>query len=461
MRHTSREISDRGVWRSLLSNREGTALVITLLITLGLTGLVFGVLIAVQTETRLTSNRSMRQKTFYLAERGVEETIAYLAQTGVPLLGAGPDGGGPVQIFDTQTTAEGSFEAWADPLDSNMGRASRFLMVTVRATLAGTAVSNSVRIKLGQENFARFAYFTNEEHHAGGGTIWFLTGDEFYGPVYSNDQLHIHGDPIFHDAVVSGAANIDYYDGGPPADNPVFEGGITFNGDVIELPSNTDLVKVKGLEPDGLYFDAANVTIEMFVNAMDEGKLNVKINNGEFTEYDLPANGVCYVSGNALVSGTLKGQVTIVSDKTIEIMDNIVYHTDPRIDPESTDILGLFAEGDVVMDGSPGCPNNDIADETVMGALMALKYSFTVENHASGTPRGALVLYGGIIQTRRGPIGSFSGASGQTLTGYTKDYTYDPRLRDYPPPAFPTTGQVLKISWEEIAPNEDISANFW
>jgi hypothetical protein len=96
-----------------------------------------------------------------------------------------------------------------------------------------------------------------------------------------------------------------------------------------------------------------------------------------------------------------------------------------------------------------------------MATIMALKYSFTVENYASGTPRGTLVLYGGLIQERRGPVGSYSGASGQLLTGYAKDYTYDPRLRDTPPPGFPTTGTVKKVSWEEIDPTEDIAANAW
>jgi len=143
------------------------------------------------------------------------------------------------------------------------------------------------------------------------------------------------------------------------------------------------------------------------------------------------------------------------------IYDNLIYHTDPRVDPESMDILGVIAEKNILLDGSPHGPNADVADETIMGCFMALEWSFTAENYASGTPRGTLVLYGGMIQRRRGPIGTFSGSSGQPLTGWTKDYTFDSRLIDYPPPAFPTTGQVEKISWEEIDPSTDIAANSW
>ena len=75
MRCTTQKINDREMFRSLLPNREGNALVVTLLLTLSLSGLVLGALMSTQTETRLTSNHSMRQKTFYLAERGVEAEL--------------------------------------------------------------------------------------------------------------------------------------------------------------------------------------------------------------------------------------------------------------------------------------------------------------------------------------------------------------------------------------------------
>jgi len=450
------------MWRKLFPpDNSGNALVVTLLITLSLSGLVLGALMASQTETRLSSNQNMQEKAFYLAERGVEESIAWLSQTGVPLIGSGPGGGGPVALFVDQEAGEGTYSAYADPLSSNNGQASRYVAVTVRATLDGVGVSRALRVKLGQENFARYAYFTDLEHHMGGGTIWFVGEDEFFGPVHSNDQLHIHGSPIFHDEVTSGASSIDYYHGGPPEDDPVFDMGYQLNFTYIPLPLDTDLIKAKGLEPDGLYFSGNNVHVTMFVNGSDEGQLRVQINNGPETDYDLPNNGVCYVDGRALVKGTLKGQLTIAADGDIEIMDNVVYHTDPRTDPTSTDILGLVSEWDVVMDGSPHGDNVDVADETVMAAIMALKYQFTVENYASGTPRGTLVLYGALIQQHRGPIGTFSGNSGQPLTGYTKHYTYDPRLADTPPPAFPTTGQVEKIAWEEVDPSTDITANYW
>ena len=53
-----------------------------------------------------------------------------------------------------------------------------------------------------------------------------------------------------------------------------------------------------------------------------------------------------------------------------------------------------------------------------------------------------------IIQKARGPVGTISG--GTISTGYAKDYYYDPRLADNPPPYFPTTGSYDLISWKKL-----------
>ncbi len=462
MNYKSSAISSIARRTEFLRDNRGNALVVTLLITLALSGLVMGALMSSQTETRLSGNQTMQEQAFYLAERGVEETIAWLSQSGSPFIGGGANGGQPVSLFEDVQTDTGTYDAWLDPLDTNGGQASRYLAVNVRGTLNGSGLSRSLRVKMGQQNFSRFAYFSDEEHHNGGSTIWFVTDDEFFGPVHTNDQLHIYGSPQFHDEVASGAATIDYWHGGPPQDDPVFDKGVQLNTPYIPLPLNTDLIAAKGLEADGLFFSANTVEIVLFVNGSDEGKMDVKVGNGgAWTEYDIPANGVCYVDGRAVIQGELAGQLTIASNDDIEIYDSLVYHTDPRLDPESTDILGVVSEKNILLDGSPHGPNADVADETIMGCFMALQWSLTAENYASGTPRGTLVLYGGLIQKRRGPIGTFSGNSGQPLTGWTKDYTFDSRLLDYPPPAFPTTGQVEKIAWEELDPATDLADNGW
>jgi len=155
-----------------------------------------------------------------------------------------------------------------------------------------------------------------------------------------------------------------------------------------------------------------------------------------------PSNKAIFVTGGDLtVSGTLNGQLTMGTNKDIVIPNNILYSDNPRTNPGSTDMLGLIAEKDVVI--SQTAPNNVEVDASVM----ALGNSFIVENWWEGPAKGTLSVYGGIIQRERGPVGTFSSSTGNKLSGYSKDYNYDPRLIASPPPFYPTTGDYVSLSW--------------
>ncbi len=74
--------------------------------------------------------------------------------------------------------------------------------------------------------------------------------------------------------------------------------------------------------------------------------------------------------------------------------------------------------------------------------------SFGVANYNTKTPTGTLKVLGGMIQKARGAVGTQSG--GVLATGYAKDYHYDARMADNPPPFFPTTGGYDRISWRRL-----------
>lgn len=447
--------------KKTLSNNSGMALVIVILVLVALAGLVMGISSISVNETQLAANEMLDKQLFYLAEGGVEKSIQYLSQLAVPFLGSGPNNDQPVKLYDNLPLyGKGTVTSYLDPLDTNTGNPTRFVAITVRATLNNSGMTKCLQVKVGQQNFSRYAYFSDLEKSPSGSTIWFFTKDVFYGPVHTNDQMHIYGSPTFYEEVSSAASSIDYYHGGPPEDNPTFHKGITLNASTIPLPINTDMLLDKANQPGGLVLSGNPVRIRFMLDSSDNPFLRVTI-GGTTSDMSYPANGVIYVNGKAQVEGVVRGQLTIGCSGDIEIMDNITYYTDPRIDPTSTDLLGLVAERNVYMDGDPSGPNYDAADETVMAAIMALNTSWTVENYNQGTPRGKLIVYGGIIQKQRGPVGTFYSSTGQVATGYEKDYTFDPRLMDNPPPAFPTTGQIEKISWAEIDPSTDISRNFW
>ena len=172
--------------------------------------------------------------------------------------------------------------------------------------------------------------------------------------------------------------------------------------------------------------------------------------------------GVIYVDGKVVISGVLRGRVTLAATNEIIIGDDITYASDPGLGT-CADILGLFGADDVVVAdntlNSPQIPGNgnnhftydDTKDEFIHAIVLALN-QFTVENYSSGDDkaekcegdlwgRGCLYLTGGIIQNTRGAVGTINHPGG---TGYVKRYSYDRCGATAPPPYFPTTGHFSR-----------------
>jgi hypothetical protein len=147
---------------------------------------------------------------------------------------------------------------------------------------------------------------------------------------------------------------------------------------------------------------------------------------------------------------TIATNVTAGNDVTIT--DNLVYQTPPKADQPMTHpsnlrapCLGIVAE-DVVLSSS--CPNEMTIDGVILaGGENTTNGSFYYAGWNS-VKRNNLHVLGGIIQKKRGPIGTFNINNNVQINGYNKDYKYDTRMVDNPPPFFPTTGQYDMKSWQ-------------
>ena len=443
----------RGQYLSPFRGEEGSALVAAfwMLVVLLLAGLAASY--STTTEVGLSRNERVEAQLFYLAEAGIAQTKKHLNNLGALFVGGGDEGTAPVQVYLNEPIGaaagvSGTFTAYVDPQDKQEGKPTKYLAITVRARMPGLPIVKVIQERVGQENFAKYAYFTDFEEMADGTEIWFTTNDMLRGPVHSNDQINILGDPVFLREVTSVASSINY--GGGP-DNPIFNmaGQPVFDVDPVSLPTDLDLLRVKAQETDGLYFTGDAELVLGYDPGTDFAYVDVDQGSGPIT-YQIPANGVLYVNGNIEIKGELKGQLTVACTGDMWLMDDIVYNTDPRVHPDTADdLLGLVSEQNVIVAAT--VENLDAGDETFMCSIMALNESFTVENYDTGSHRGDLVVVGGIIQTRRGPVGLVSGE------GYSKDYIYDDRLADHPPPSFPTTGKVITLAWRELDPSYDIS----
>jgi len=164
-----------------------------------------------------------------------------------------------------------------------------------------------------------------------------------------------------------------------------------------------------------------------------------------------------YVSGEEI---EVRSGWTIANDvnagKTIKITNNLVYNTRPDKTQDRTASANLLAgtlglvSKDIII-GSSAPANLEIDGVCLAGGHNTTTGSFYVQNYDTKTPTGTLRVLGGIIQKNRGPVGTFNSSTGVTSTGYAKDYSYDPRMANDPPPYFPTTGQYDRLSWQVLA----------
>jgi hypothetical protein len=125
---------------------------------------------------------------------------------------------------------------YVGPTGSTSGQFGRFSSIVAEARdQRGNGFIR--RLELTQESFAKFAYWSNDESN-GNQTIFFNNGDELWGPVWSNDTIHV-GDKgaIFHDEVGTAMVVTGKNYG-------VFVKGVLEKQKLIKLPSTTTLTKL-------------------------------------------------------------------------------------------------------------------------------------------------------------------------------------------------------------------------
>ena len=136
-------------------------------------------------------------------------------------------------------------------------------------------------------------------------------------------------------------------------------------------------------------------------------------------------------NGDAFVSGTLKGHLTIASQNYIYIVGDLLYSNNQQ------DLLGLVAQNAIwiwnpMKNINASTPSGTALlgqNRTIYGALLSVAHTVAVQNYQIGGARGTLKVVGSIAQNFRGTVG-------QGVNGFLKDYGYDTRLTYQSPPKF-------------------------
>lgn len=391
-----------------------------------------------------TANNFKRQaQAIGLAEAGLDRALVYLRIQGTPPVGSIPN---ITQSLGTPLI--GSYNVTITDLGAPSGSASaRRYRVTSIGTTALGGIHQTLTNYLQTDNYARYIWFTDNESF-GGTNVWFWNQDHLNGPTHTNGHFNIAGNPVFEGEVRSVDSYIRYFNDGhninsanlsnPPHDLPDFQSTVTLGAEATNMPTQALNLRTASTATGGLRL-TGNTTVVLNSN----GTMNVSNWNKGWSNRNmpLPANGALFVNNGSLtISGTLSGRLTAGSSGDINVPSSIVYANDPRVNPTSTDTLGLISERDVVIDS--GASTNLEID----ASIMALNTSFMLEDWWTGGAKGTLTVFGGIIQNERGPVGTFSGST--KVSGYSKNYSYDARLLSFPPPFIPTTGDYITLSWE-------------
>ncbi len=309
--------------------------------------------------------------------------------------------------------------------------ASPGTLYNITSTGSYKGITKTMVFQVNMISFCKWNYLSNTEISPVWGTLWFITGMTTTGEVHSNGQFNMYGTPIFTGAVSQHAATINYYHGGPPLDNPDFRGGLTLSAPTVAVTTATviDPIKSSAQQPQGLY-----LTGNSRATFLSNGTMNVTnaVKGWVNVNMAMPANQAIFVTGgNATVQGTVKGQVTVGCDKDIIIGGNLLYNTDPRTTPSSTDVVGLVAQNNIkVTDSGP-------FNIEIDAYLVAITGDFEVMNFWNFL-KGDMVQFGGLMNSYCGATGAFNPYTGQMVMGYNQLMYYDNRFaQNFSPPYFP------------------------
>jgi hypothetical protein len=315
-----------------------------------------------------------------------------------------------------------------------------------KLTTTGTyrGISKTVEVIFKPSSFSKFAYFSTNDP----GNLYWSYKDTIWGPFHMEGKINAYRHPVFHGKATSKTGVHNYQS--EALDAPRFYGGYE-SGVSLQFP-NDGLVNLMNVAAAGGHLFTGHDTVYITF-AGDSLKYRYAANDPDSTVHtqSFAPNGVIFTNeGTVRLKGVVKGQYTVGCseptgtgpDGNIYLDDDIVYYNDPRIDPSSTDMLGICAKNNVQI------ANNlaNSSDINIHASIYSEKGGFGAGWSSFTQPNGHINLYGGIQNKSRVQIGVIHGSD---IWGFNRRYKYDERLMLFSPPAYPGTGDMEIVSWFE------------
>lgn len=469
-----------------LRQNKGFALVFSLIFLTLIISYITVYILAVGNGVIEANRIANLKKAYYIADAGLADAYARIVKAGLNTFASSTctntniPSTCTVPFIPSATTDNGTYLVGSVSGSYNVsivlsGNPRTNYIITSTGTYGNA--SKTLQVKIIGASISRFAYWSNTEINPQLGTLWWISGMLTSGPIQTNGQFNIFGNPVFNGAAAesnlpivngalgstptSNAPNYYYGTGGTPnsttkSDPPyIFPSGLTNQAPSLPLPppaTLTDFQTASNLILTGastVIFNPAG-TITVTGKVINSNCTTTTTYNN--TTISIPTSGVIYVQstktipnchsnatdGNATVQGTVKGQLTVAADQNIYVSGNIQYNTNPVTTPSSTDMLGLVANNNITVTEA-SAP----AQLAVDAVLMALQGSFNVDQYsknpdpiAGGLDGANMSQFGSLINYASGCTGVVNN-SGQLVDGWNQLQSYDTRLATQAPPGFP------------------------
>ena len=437
--------------------QRGYILLLGLLVATGLMTLVTVGLSRSMVELSIAQRDIAYQEAFHVAEAGVDAGVRWLkTQPSPPVcdtaISADPQDGFSAwcelePFVGPQPVGNGTYTVVVEPDDGNPSTDTELYRVRSTGMVGGVTRTTSLILK--SESFSYYQQFLE-----GDSGVW-ITGSGANGPVHTNHQFVMYGNPSFYDRASSVATDINCLYGGPC--NPHYYGGKAFGQPHIDLPLTSDVSgPMARLINHSEQLDG-DTTIEISGNTLLVTNAAKSWINHPLSVDSTPA--VFVKSGTlSITGGTLDGKLTLGSDNNIVINGPVRYACDPTIsrwDPDcldgdgkvayNDDVLGLVAEHNVMV--SNAAPTTNMR---VDAAVLTVEGKYYFEGYQSTPTRGYSYRLGSFVSKEAGYFWSMDFSTMRCVGGYCSSYwSYDRRLRNLAPPYYPTTGKFNPAMWEE------------
>ena len=262
--------------------------------------------------------------------------------------------------------------------------------------------------------------------------------DEIVGRFHTNSQARLLADgrsaPKFFGKVTTTARSFNTESIGRRRESEIFRGGFETGTSEIELPESSqpfewaprdELARVHEFGSDTrIRFFADGSYRWTDLNSMQSNYLN------EPAEH--PVYFIAKGKAALRVQGVLAGKVLLYSPRLIVIEGDLTYATDPRIDSDSDDYLGIVS--DRVVEVAPPHVTGG-GDLEIDAAIYAgRRFVVTGIDHAR---TATLRIYGSLA----------AGTISATEPRYATKIDYDTRFERQRPPGFPSTNRYEVANW--------------